>query len=238
MTDPLAAVHSACVSRVPIFAGLPPAEQDIVAGYVRHIDLAPGERLYGPGDQLSRLFVVHAGRVRVVRITAPGREQLIRVAGPGELVGEYPFLTGRPPVAWVFADEPSRLCVFDHTDLTQLLSTYPSIAVRLLQSLARRLSDAERRLTDLAGSDVPTRVADYLLALPPERRNGRVGVRLPMSKRDVASYLGTSPESLSRGLHRLQVDGLIEVGSHGWIALRDRSGLESLTSGPASHDPA
>ncbi len=234
MTDPLAAVHSACVGRVPIFAGLPRAEQEIVAGYARHTDLAEGERLYGPGDHLSQLFVVHAGRIRVVRITSPGREQLIRVAGPGEVVGEYPFLTGRPPVAWVFADEPSRLCVFDHADLTSLLTTYPSIAVRLLQALARRLSDAERRLTALAGSDVPTRVADYLLALPAERRDGQLGVRLPMSKKDVASYLGTSPESLSRGLHRLQADGLIEVGAHGWIAVRDRPGLDSLTRGPAT----
>lgn len=223
---------SECISRVPLFAGLPPADQEVVARYARFADLAEGERLYGVGDQVGQLFVVRSGRVRIVRISAPGREQLIRVAGPGDVIGEYPFLTGRPPVAWVFALERTELCLFDHRDLAALITEYPAIAMHLLRFLAERLGDVERRFTSLAASDVSTRLADYLLALPASGGEMPTGVHLPMSKKDVASYLGTTPESLSRALHKLQSEGLIEVGPEGWVRLVDRRGLATLAEGP------
>lgn len=228
MRRPPDGTTSACVSRVPIFAGLSADQQQKVAAYARHIELVPGERLYAAGDPVSQLFVVHRGRVRMVRLLAPGREQLIRMAGPADVVGEYPFLTGHPPVAWVFATEPTLLCVFDHAALEPLITAYPAIALRLLRSLAERLGDAERRFAELAAVDVPTRLADYLLALPARSGPGPVAVRLPMMKKDVASYLGTTPESLSRALHRLQEDGLVEVREHGRVDLLDRPGLEAL----------
>lgn len=109
---------------------------------------------------------------------------------------------------------------------------YPVIQERLLKFLAQRLGDTERRLAVLAGSDVPTRVADYLLDLPSGVVGQRSpGVLLPMSKKDLASYLGTTPESLSRALHRLQAVGFITVGERGWVEIINRHGLESLTDG-------
>lgn len=221
---------SACVSRVPIFAGLPAADQEVVAGYARYAQLAEGQRLYGVGDRVSQLFVVHSGRVRMVRITA-GREQLIRLVGPGDVVGEYPFLTGRPPVAWVFAVERTQLCLFDHRDLASLITEYPAIAMHLLRFLAERLGDAEGRFTALATSDVSTRLAEYLLALPAPVSQAPAEVQLPMSKKDVASYLGTTPESLSRALRKLHSERLIEVGSEGRVTLVDRRGLEAFSLG-------
>lgn len=223
MADHPSPLPPACVPQVGVFSGLTPAEQGRVAEFARPVTLAAGERLYGVGDEVSQLFVVHTGSVRVVRVTAPGHEQLIRIAGPTEVVGEYPFLTGRPPLAWVFAVEPTRLCVFDHRDLAPLLTGYPDIAVKLLASLAERLGHAEGRFASLAGVDVTRRVVGYLLSLSSHHQ-----VRLPMSKRNVASYLGTTPETLSRALRRLQEQGLIRVGEHGVVTLLDRRGLETL----------
>lgn len=223
---------AAWLSRVPIFAGLLPAEQEDVAAHGHCVELAQGERLYGAGERLARFFVVGRGRIRIVRSVAPGHDQLIRIAGPSDLVGEYPLLTGRLPVVWALADEPSLVCAFEHDDLKPLMKKYPAIAERLLTWLAHRLGDTERRLAVLAGADVPTRLADYLLALPGGVVGHRSpGVHLPMSKKDLASYLGTTPESLSRALHRLHGEGFIRVGQRGWVEIADRNGLESLTDG-------
>lgn len=87
-------VLTASVSRVAIFAGLLPAEQAIVASHGRLVGLAEGERLYRAGERLTHFFVVVRGRIRIVRSVAPGHDQLIRLAGPGDIVGEYPLLTG------------------------------------------------------------------------------------------------------------------------------------------------
>lgn len=218
---------ASCVARVAIFRGLDAPQREDIARFGRRVELASGGRLYGVGDHVSDLFVVHSGRVRMVRILAPGKEQLIRMAGPGETVGEYPFLTGRPPLAWVFAVEPTILCVFPHQALAPLVTHYPAIALRLLSALAERLGDAERRFAEQAGVDVPTRVAEYLLSLPPGSGTQSAVVQLPMAKKDLASYLGTTPESLSRALTRLQRHGLIEVQTRGRIMVRDRSGLDA-----------
>lgn len=221
---PVVETHTSCVAQVPIFARLRPEQQDAVASYARPTVLAAGEHVFDAGERVAQLFVVHVGRVKVVRVSASGREHLGRVAGPGDVVGEQGFLTGERPAYRVEAVEDSRLCTFEHADLARLVAAHPGIAVEMLRSVTTRLEDAERRLA-LAGADVPARVADYLLGLPGD---GEV-VRWPMPKKDVAAYLATTPESLSRALARLEASGLID-GDGDAVRLVDVDGLEERAS--------
>lgn len=220
--------HSSCVSRVPIFRDLTPAQQDAVAALAHPASLPAGSLVHGAGEALGRLFVVHTGRVTLTHLAASGRSRLLRVAGPGEVVGEHSFLTGQRPDYHAEAAEESRLCVFEHADLAGLVASYPAIAVGMLRSLSGRLTESERRLA-LAGVDVPARVADYLLELPATDAAHPARVRLPLAKQDIASWLGTTPESLSRALARLARDGTIGVdGVH--VDLLDPARLEELAS--------
>lgn len=226
--------HASCVSRVPIFASLTPEQQEAVGGFARPIRLGRGEQLYGQGDAVSRLFVVHTGRVKVLRVAANGSEQLIRVAGPGDVVGEHAFLTGERPDHRVVAMGEVRMCVFDHRDLGALMAAYPAVVLAMLQSVTRRLDALERRLSSLSATDVTSRLADYLLSLPIAvdsltARDGRTRVRLPMTKKDVASYLGTTPESVSRALRRLQDDGVISAGGGPVVVIKDPEALAELS---------
>ena len=101
----------------------------------------------------------------------------------------------------------------------------------MLRALSERLTDAERRLAQTT-VDVPVRLAAFLLDLPVVTGSAGPGVRLPWPKQDVASYLGTTPESLSRALDRLQKSGTIRV-TGGAVDLQDPAALESLAE-PAS----
>lgn len=227
---PVLESHAGCVRRVPIFARLDPAQQDAVGRLARPVRLPAGDLLHGAGDRMGQLFVVHAGRLKLVRPTAGGRDRLIRVAGPGDVVGEHAFLTGERPEYYVEALEGASLCVFDHAELGRLVTGHPAVAVAMLRSLSDRLADAERRLA-LAASDVPARLAGYLLDLPGEPdADGSARVTLPLAKQDVASYLGTTPESFSRALRRLERDGLIAVAGAG-VRLLDAEGLEQRAAG-------
>lgn len=219
------ASHGSCVRRVPIFSRLAPAQQDVVATFAQTVDVPRGDLLQVPGDPTRELFVVHRGRVKVSHLSPSGRRRLLRVAGPGEVVGEHGFLTGELPDSEVEALEPARVCAFRSSDLVRLVADYPAIATGMLRSLSERLQDAERRLAQ-ATVGVPARLAGFLLDLPTS--GGQVvGVRLPWPKKDVASYLGTTPESLSRALDRLQRDGAIVV-SGASVELLDPAALESL----------
>lgn len=220
--------HVSCVRRVPIFARLAPEQQDAVGALARPVVLQPGEALYRAGEDMGRLFVVHTGSVKVIHTSPGGRTHLVRVVGPGEVLGEHTFLTGERPDHSIEAASETHLCTFTHRDLAGLVAAYPAISVGIMRSLSERLLDAERRLA-LAAVDVPARVASYLLELPGEVAAGRVSVRLPWPKKDVASWLATTPESFSRALARLKRAGLADVAGD-TVVLLDAAGLEDLAA--------
>lgn len=217
------------MARVPIFARLSADAQLEVAGFARPRSLARGEVLHHQGDAVAHLFVVHEGTAKLTHARADGQERLLRTVGPGGVVGEDAFLTGARPDHTVTAVEPLRVCVFDHRDVARLIAQHPAIALAMLQDLSRRLGDAERHVAVLSWTDVPARLADYLLALPARRRAGQYVVELPMAKREVASYLGTTPESLSRALRRMSGAGTVAVDGRD-VTLIDLDALESLAN--------
>jgi CRP-like cAMP-binding protein len=202
-----------CVSSVPVFAGLSAQDQRRIAGLAHPTHLRAGEVAYSAGGSPSRLMVLHAGHLRISRISSDGSEQLIRVLGPGEFVGESSVFSDRAPEDHATALDDCQLCVFRHDDLRTLISTHPQIALRMLATVSARLSDAEHRLSSLTSHDVESRVAEYLLGLHGSWSGGGATVTLPMAKKDVAALLDTTPESLSRSLRSLSDKGLIVIGS-------------------------
>lgn len=217
-----------CVALVPVFKGLTRSEQFKVAEIAVPTSLDKGDVVYVAGARVSQLMVVHRGRVKVTRATAAGHEQLVRVLGTGDFLGESAFLTGERPNHSVVALEPTQMCVFAHSELGKLVRTYPSIALRMLQTLSQRLSDTERRLASAISSPVSTRVADYLLSLPTTTPVGHPVVTLPLAKKDIASLLDTTPESVSRQLRQFQESGVIDQHEGGRIELLDVDVLVDL----------
>lgn len=218
-----------CVRRVRIFSGLTTQQQDIVATMARPESLGDGELVHGPGQRTGKMFVVHSGQIKVSRVLPSGRKQLLRVVRPGETLGEHAFLTGEPTLEEAEALEETRLCVFVHEDLAELIQRYPAIANRMLGTLGERLSQTEHQLT-LNAQSLEVRIADYLLQQPLLRDNASAAtlrVRLPLNKKDIASLLGTTPESFSRGLARLQRKNLLGIADD-IVTLRDPAGLEAL----------
>lgn len=211
-----------CVARVPLFQALTHDEQLDVAALARSVKTAKGEQIYGAGDNVSQLMVVHTGLLKISRISADGQEQIIRVLHPGDFVGESAFLSGGRPDHFATALEAGSMCVFRHQDLGELIGAHPSIGLRMLQAVSRRLDATEERLAAVTSVEVGGRLARYLVDLPAQR-SGRdmTRVRLPLAKKDIASLLDTTPESLSRQLRRLQDGGVIELEGARDILIRD-----------------
>lgn len=223
---PEISVHS-CVTRVPIFATLDAEAQAQVATFARPRRLARGQSLYRQGESVAQLFVVHEGVAKLTHTRADGAQRVVRIVAPGQVIGENAFLTGERPDHSAIAVEPLVACVFDHADLAKLTAQYPLIATAMLRVLSARLTQAEHRLAMISVAEVEERVADYLLDLPGEFTNGQVVVQLPMAKKEIASLLGTTPESFSRVLAKFARKQFITVdGSR--IVLHDLAALSKL----------
>lgn len=221
-----------CVTRVPIFQGLTRREQIEVAGFARPVVAVKGETVIAPGQSVSRLLVMHAGRLKISHLAPGGQEQILRTAAEGDVVGERTFLTGHRPEHFAVALEDSRMCVFDHRDLSTLLHDYPDIGMRMLRTLSDRLASVERLLAAVTSADVTARIAAYLLDLPADLRDGVPAVRLPLAKKDVAAYLGTTPETLSRSLAALAADGAIELRGRRDVVILDADALDRAAAVP------
>lgn len=222
-----------CVARVPLFQPLTHDEQLEVASVARPVTVQKGDQIYAPGSREAQLMVVHTGQVKISRISVDGHEQIVRVLGPGDFVGESSFLTGARPDHFASALETGSMCVFRHADLGRLMQEHPGVGMRMLQTVSRRLEETEQRLSAAVSGDVSTRLADYLLGLPAEHVDGGMHVTLPLAKKDIASLLDTTPESLSRQLRRLTEAGMIEQRRGRRVALTDLDALVELAAAQA-----
>lgn len=229
VTDVTEPSDDLCVTRVPLFQALSREEQEAVAALARPVRVSRGDRIYSAGDDVSQLMVVHTGLLKISRISADGQEHIVRVLEPGEFVGESAFLTGGRPDHFATALEAGSMCVFRHQDVGALIARHPSIGLRMLQGVSRRLVQTEERLAAATSVEVDGRLARYLVDLPARHAaDGTTSVRLPLAKKDIASLLDTTPESLSRALRRLQESGLIDQQDSRQVRLVDLDGLLTL----------
>lgn len=218
------------IAAVPLFQGLPTEHIRAIAGIVREQLFQKGEIIFSEGEEGKGLFVVDRGRVKVYKLSPEGKEQTLHIFGPGEPFGEVPVFAGERFPAHAEALERSLVFFFPRVEFAALIQADPSLALNMLAVLARRLRRFAAMVEDLSLKEVPGRLAGYLLSLT-EDRDLKSRVNLQIRKGQLASLLGTSPETLSRILARMTQAGLICLDGPRSIRILDVEGLEELASG-------
>lgn len=212
-----------CIELVPIFSNLTKDEMFEIALITSEETLDKGETIYMAGSKHDSLYVIHKGRVKVTRINEAGKEQIIRVLGPGEFMGELSLFTKELTKDSAIALEKTIMCKIDSQDIKGIMARLPSIAVKILEELSKRLQSAESLVENISLLSVEKRIAKSIL----EEANGDM-VDLKMTKGDWASYLGMSGESLSRKLSTFQEMGIIKLEGHKKIHILSRDQLENI----------
>ena len=204
--------HSpSCISLVPIFNHLDLESQAIISTKVRSKSLKKNEFLYRSGDPDDSLYIVHKGQIRITHLSESGKEQLIRLLNPGDFTGEWTiFSDSTYHTNYAQATRNTKVCTISRTDLEELLSRYPMISTEILKTMAVRLQESQNQTASITTQDVNSRIIYYIEGLVDSDSGDEVTVSLPMSRKDLASYLGTTPETLSRRFTHLEENGLIK----------------------------
>lgn len=212
-----------CVRLVPIFENLPDAAVTQVAGLVRDHSFSAGEYLFAAGDDATTLFIIANGQVKVTQDTLSGREQMLRLLTAGDFDGEAVLFTQGEYNTTGLALTDVQACTITRADFQALLQATPELALNVLNALGQRVVQLEAQATAASTSSVGERLASYLVETAATL--GSDSYELPLRKKDLAAYLGTSPETVSRRLRSFEDGGYIKQSGRSHIAIIDGDGL-------------
>ncbi|MBU2552661.1 MAG: Crp/Fnr family transcriptional regulator [Proteobacteria bacterium] len=213
---------------LPLFEGLPEDQIQAVQAIAQERTLARGELVFSEGDEGTGFYMVADGRIKIFKLSPEGKEQILHIFGPGEPFGEVAMFAGRHFPAYAEAIEKSAVLFFPRLSLSDLISRNPALALNMLGVLSLRLRRFTNLIEDLSLKEVPGRLAAYLLILSQMNQDAS-DLDLDVSKGQLASLLGTIPETLSRILARMSQQDLIQVDGRR-ISILDRTALEQLST--------
>lgn len=202
----------------PLFAGLDPQEARSVLDSLLRVHVPRGDVLFHEGEPGDTLYVIQTGKVKLGRRSNDGRENLLAILGPGELIGELSLFDPGMRTATATAITDALVLQMGHDELARWLATTPSVAEHLLRTLARRLRRTNEALADLVFTDVPGRVAKALLDL--SHRFGQPvadGLRVAhgLTQEELAQLVGASRETVNKAL--------ADFATRGWIRREGRA---------------
>jgi CRP-like cAMP-binding protein len=214
------------IAQIPFFEGLPREQLEDLAMITTDQVFRKGEIIFSEGEEADGFYVALTGRIKVYKLSADGKEQILHFFGPGEPFGEVPVFTGQRFPAHAEAMEESRVLYIPKDSFVDLVKRNPSLALNMLGILSKRLRRFAALIDDLSLKEVPGRLAAYLLYLSAQRK-GTGEIELSVTKAQLASLLGTIPETLSRILGKMTAQGLIETDGRR-IRILDPQSLQEL----------
>ncbi|MBW2217290.1 MAG: Crp/Fnr family transcriptional regulator [Deltaproteobacteria bacterium] len=214
------------ISGIALFNGLPEHQLKEIKSIAVDKHYKKGEFVFYEGDDGNGFYVVVEGTIKIFKVSSEGKEQILHIFGPGEPFGEVPVFSGQSFPANSEAIAKSHLLFFPRSAIVDLISANPSLALNMLAVLSMRLRQFTVQIENLSLKEVPARLASYLIYLA-EEQGTEDSVSLNISKGQLASLLGTIPETLSRIFSRMNNQNLIEVKDR-TIRLLDLNRLEEL----------
>jgi len=190
-----------------------------------------GHAIFYEGDDADHVYNVTEGVVRVSKMLPDGRRQITGFLFPGDFLG----LSHDDVYAYTAeAITPARLCRFGRDKLLNLFDELPALEKRLLGMAADELAAAQDQILLLGRKTARERVVSFFLLLAKQaRKRGESGnpIKLPMSRSDIADYLGLTIETVSRTITKLVKDKVIELPSSSKVILGNEDALEAIEMG-------
>ncbi len=192
------------------------AEADDLRSVGRRRRYGANVTLFHEGDEPGPVVVLLSGRAKIASVSSAGREVIVAVRGPGDLLGELSAIDGEPRSATVTTLEAVEALLVPGSAFAAFLERCPRVALVMLRMVVGRLRYADAQQADFASHDVVGRVAHRLVELSERfgatRDEGRIEIELPLSQEELAAWTGASREAVSKALQLLRSLRIVETG--------------------------
>jgi CRP/FNR family cyclic AMP-dependent transcriptional regulator len=197
---------------IPLFKDLTDADLAVINELASEKTVPKGTVILTEGTMGDSLYAIVTGRVKVFIGDEDGREIILKFLGPGDFFGEMSMIDEQPRSASVSAVEVCTFRVLSQKGFQECMTRSPRIASIVMQALAKRLREADKKISTLALMDVYGRVANTLLELA-IMNDGKLVVGEKLSQQDIANMVGASREMVNRILKDLSDRGYITIES-------------------------
>lgn len=224
--------HGYCIDKVPIFVDLPFEIKQSIMDSSNHKIYNKGQIIFNSGDYFDYLFIVIKGRVKLSKISAMGKEQILKILEVGDFMGELSLFKDTVLTNFAEALVKTEICIIKSEKIREIIMQRPEIALKFLEKYVERIQHSEEIIEQIGLRDVEQRIANYLLSEVQKNdiknRNNEYVINLPITKSVLSSILGTTKETLSRKLSVLQDEGLIRLEGQRKIIITDIQSLRDM----------
>ncbi len=212
-----------CIDHVPIFDALNPNEKNDVTLIAKHEHFAKNDFIYMAGDELEALYIIHKGSVKIIRYTADGKEQVLRVLKHGDFFGETALFGNKKVNDYAEIIDDAVVCKIEQKMFNTIINRTPTIATKMLTELSTRLNEVEATLTFNNLKTADAKLAKYLL----DNSKDNI-VYFQTTKKNISALLGITPETFSRRLQHFAKQGYVKVITNRQIHIVNRRYLDTL----------
>jgi CRP/FNR family transcriptional regulator, polysaccharide utilization system transcription regulator len=220
-----------CTSRThPLFRHLLEKElQDIMLSKITET-FKRGSVVYHQGNRMKGFYCVQSGIIKIYQTGFDGKEQIIRFAQPGDIIGYRSVVSNEPACTTTEVIEDAVLCLIPTEILLNLVKNNGNFAVELMKLTCKELGEANSYITDIAQKTVKERLAEILLHLESEFGLDSTGVlRISLTREELSNIVGTATESIIRLLSEFKSSGYIETNGRK-IKILDKPGLKFIAN--------
>lgn len=187
-----------------------------------------GEPIFQEGEITKGVFCIKEGVCKLSKLSANGKDQIVKLVKPGELLGQRSMIIDEPANLSAIALEDMEVCFIPRTDVMGFFNNNNQFSMNMMKTICGDLKDADDHMVDMAQKTVKVRLAETLLYLEDTfGKNDDGSLHLQLSREELAGIIGTATESCIRLLSEFNKTGLIKITGKK-IFIEDRIKLKRM----------
>lgn len=173
------------------------------------------QTLFMQGNPPFGMYCIKSGIIKITQTGADGKESIVRLAKAGDTIGHRSLFSEESYQATATALEEAKVCFFDKQYIQKLVQSEPSVAYNIISKLGKDLGSAEHKITSFSQKNVRERLAELLIILKEgygeTTESGEIKLNIKLTREEMASIIGTAPETLIRFFSELKSENLITL---------------------------
>lgn len=220
-----------CVGKVSLFSSLNEEEMKEIKSLITRRKYKKGQIIFFEGDVSDKLYIVNSGKIKIYKYTKEGKEQILYVISEGGFIGDLSLLKKGKLEFNAEAIEDVNMCIITKDDFDKILMKNPQITIKMLENVYDRVVGLENLIQTLSTKDIEARIAGLLISFSKNFGNkveDKIIINTPLSREEMANYIGITRETISRKLTNMQDEGIIELVGNKKIIINNMESLQNM----------